>query len=193
MLNLRGLLYFSALSFSIHQFSVSRSENVHIGEQWRNKNVRISGRKVRLQTDHLGCNIALGWLQMATGYPRNINRSEIDTVETIGKVETIVKLEAICLREIRDTRMDYHGIPVRNLRTASLKVPLAILHPLVFNREISTIFHQTRIYSNLPPYLILSKASSHRSFSTVRFTQFFIFNYFSYLFLRFFGQTIEFR
>lgn len=130
---------------------------------------------------------------MATGYPRNVNRSEIDTFKTIRKVETIVKLEAICLREIRDTRMDCHGIPVRNLRTASLKVPLAILHPLVFNREISTIFHQTRIYSNLPPYRILSKPS-HRSFSTIWYvSRSFVFNYFSYLFSQFFCQTIEFR
>lgn len=126
------------------------------------------GYKLEIQgaISHLGTR-----LQMATGYPRDVNRSEIDTVKTIRKVETIVKLEAICLREIRDTRMDYHGIPARNLRTASLKVPLAILHPLVFNRQISTIFHQTRIYSNLPPYRVLSKPS-HRPFSTVRFTRF---------------------
>lgn len=103
---------------------------------------------------------------MGTGYRRNINRNEMDTVKTIRKVERIVKLEAICLREIRETRMDYHGIPVRNLRTASLKVPLAILHPPVFNRQISTIFHQTRIYSNLPPYRILSKPS-RRTFHAI--------------------------
>lgn len=60
MLNLRGLLYFSALSFSIHQFSTPRSENVYIGKQLRNKNVRINGRKVRLETRNLGRNIALG-------------------------------------------------------------------------------------------------------------------------------------
>lgn len=128
---------------------------------------------------------------MATGYPRNINRTEIDTVKTIRKVETIVKLEAICLREIRDTRIDYHGIPVRNLRTASLKVPLAILHPLVFNREISTIFHQTRIYSNLPPYGILSKPS-HRSFPAIRFTQFYLELFFLPLFCNSFVKQSSF-
>lgn len=48
MLNLRGLLYFSALSFSIHQFSVSRSVNVYIGKQLPDKNVRVNGREVRL-------------------------------------------------------------------------------------------------------------------------------------------------
>lgn len=48
MLNLRGSLYFSALSFSIDQFFISRSEEVYIGEQSHDRNVCVNGRKVGL-------------------------------------------------------------------------------------------------------------------------------------------------
>ena len=66
----------------------------------------------------------------------------MENVKAIQSPETIVRLKAICLRETPEARMDHRGW-FENLRTASLEVPLTILHPLVLNRENSAIFHQT--------------------------------------------------